>query len=172
MVMVMQSTPLAIAASGHHVTAGSSVIQWHVLGMFVPSFFTGRLIDRHGAALVALAGVAAFAASGIVATTGTGFLYFLISSCFLGIGWNFTYIAGTTQITASHRPEERGRVQGTAEFTIACVGAGASFAAGSLLHLVGWTAVNVGILPLILVVGFMNLALLRRQRSTPLPAPA
>jgi MFS family permease len=172
MVMVMQSTPLAIAASGHHVTAGSWVIQWHVLGMFVPSFFTGRLIDRHGAALVALGGVAAFAASGIVATIGTGFFDFLISSCLLGIGWNFTYIAGTTQITASHRPEERGRVQGTAEFTIACVGAGASFAAGSLLHLVGWTAVNVGILPLIVVAGFMNLALLRRQRSTALPAPA
>jgi len=172
MVMVMQSTPLAIAASGHHVTAGSSVIQWHVLGMFVPSFFTGRLIDRHGAALVALGGVAAFAASGIVATIGTGFFYFLIGSCLLGIGWNFTYIAGTTQITASHRAEERGRVQGMAEFTIACVGAGASFAAGSLLHLVGWTAVNVGILPVIVFAAFMNLALLRRQRSTALPAPA
>ena len=109
------------------------MIQWHVLGMFIPSFFTGRLIDRHGAAVVALGGVAAFAASGIVATIGTGFFYFLISSCLLGIGWNFTYLAGTTQITASHRPEERGRVQGTAEVIIASVGAGASFAAGGLL---------------------------------------
>ena len=172
MVMVMQATPLAIAGHGHPVTAGSWVIQWHVLGMFVPSFFTGRLIDRHGAALVALGGVVAFAASAAVGFLGTGFFYFLIGSCLLGIGWNFTYIAGTAQITASHRPEERGRVQGMAEFTIACVGAGASFAAGSLLHLVGWTAVNVGILPLIVVAGLMNLALMRRQRSAALPAPA
>jgi MFS family permease len=172
MVMVMQATPLAIAAHGHPVTAGSWVIQWHVLGMFVPSFFTGRLIDRHGAARVALGGVIAFAASGTVATIGTGFLSFLISSCLLGIGWNFTYIAGTTQITASHRPEERGRVQGAAEFTIACVGAAASFAAGSLLHLIGWSAVNVGILPLIVVAGLMNLALLRGRRSAASPAPA
>jgi MFS family permease len=140
--------------------------------MFVPSFFTGRLIDRHGAARVALAGVVAFAASAAVAVLGTGFFFFLVSSCLLGVGWNFTYIAGTTQITASHRPEERGRVQGTAEFTIACVGAGAAFAAGSLLHLIGWTAVNVGILPLIVVAGLMNLALLRSQRRAALPAPA
>ena len=172
MVMVMQATPLAIAAHAHPVTTGSWVIQWHVLGMFVPSFFTGRLIDRLGAARIALGGVVAFAASAVVAVLGTGFFHFLVSSCLLGLGWNFTYIAGTTQITASHRPEERGRVQGAAEFTIACVGAGASFAAGSLLHLIGWTAVNVGIVPLIVVAGVMNLALLRRQRSAALPAPA
>ena len=171
MVMVMQSTTLAIAGHGHPVTTGSWVIQWHVLGMFVPSFFTGRLIDRYGAALVALGGALAFAGSAAVAVLGTGFFHFLISSCLLGIGWNFTYIAGTTQITASHRPEERGRVQGTAEFTIACVGAAASFAAGSLLHLIGWTAVNVGILPLIVVAGLMNLALIRRQRSGPALSP-
>jgi hypothetical protein len=114
----------------------------------------------------------AFGASAVVATLGTGFFHFLASSCLLGIGWNFTYISGTTQITASHRLDERGRVQGLAEFTIACLSAGASFAAGSLLHLLGWTAVNVGILPLIVAAGLLNLALVRRQRRTALAAPA
>lgn len=163
MVLVMLATPLAMVACNYPVTDAASVIQWHVLGMFLPSFFSGRLIDRFGTSAIALAGAAMLTASMAIAAAGVDFVNFSLALILLGTGWNFMYVAGTTMIAASHRPEERGRVQGTAELAIAIIAAVASFASGGLLHHLGWTAVNLAAAPLVVLAAALTLWFARKQ---------
>ncbi|MDJ0950378.1 MAG: MFS transporter [Alphaproteobacteria bacterium] len=149
MILVMLATPIAMVGCGFPVADAAGVIQWHVLGMFLPSFFSGRLVDRFGAANVGIAGSAILGVSAAVAAAGLEYLNFSVSLALLGIGWNFMYVAGSTMITAAHRPEERGRVQGAAEMSIAGIAALASFASAGLLNGLGWSAVNIGAAPML-----------------------
>jgi len=149
MVLVMNATPLAMVACNHTVGDAASVIRAHVLGMFVPSFFTGKLIDRLGAPTIAAAGAMILAASASVSAWDQGLVHFEIGLVLLGIGWNFMYIAGTTLLTQSYRPEERGRVQGLSEMTIAACAAAASFGSAGLLNIFGWQGVNIGAAPVL-----------------------
>jgi MFS family permease len=151
MVLVMNATPLAMVACNHTVGDAAGVIRAHVLGMFVPSFFTGKLIDRLGAPAIAAAGAVILAASATVSAWDQGLGYFQVGLVLLGVGWNFMYIAGTTLLTQSYQPEERGRVQGMAEMTIAACAATASFGSGGLLNAFGWQAVNMGAAPVLAV---------------------
>jgi MFS family permease len=151
MVLVMNATPLAMVACNHTVGDAAGVIRAHVLGMFVPSFFTGKLIDRLGAPAIAAAGAVILAASATVSAWDQGLSYFQVGLVLLGVGWNFMYIAGTTLLTQSYQPEERGRVQGMAEMTIAACAATASFGSGGLLNAFGWQAVNMGAAPVLAV---------------------
>lgn len=151
MVLVMHATPLAMVAASHGVADAADVIRIHVLGMFVPSFFSGRLIERFGASRVAVLGVAALAASVASSATGLGYGHFQAGLLLLGIGWNFLFVAGSTLLTRSHAPEERGRVQGVFEMAVAACAAAASFGSAGLLHVLGWQAVNLGALPLLLL---------------------
>lgn len=151
MVLVMNATPLAMVACNHTVGDAAGVIRAHVLGMFVPSFFTGKLIDRLGAPAIAAAGAVILAASATVSAWDQGLGYFQVGLVLLGLGWNFMYIAGTTLLTQSYQPEERGRVQGMAEMTIAACAAAASFGSGGLLSAFGWQAVNMGAAPVLAV---------------------
>jgi predicted MFS family arabinose efflux permease len=157
MVLIMLATPLAMVACNFPVSDAATVIQWHVLGMFLPSFFSGRLADRFGAPNLALAGAAILAASAAVAASGIEFFNFGVALALLGLGWNFMYVAGTIMITASHLPEERGRVQGAAEMAIAITATTASFASGALLHGLGWNAVNIGAAPLLIAAAGLTL---------------
>ena len=151
MVLVMNATLLAMVACNHTVGDAAGVIRAHVLGMFVPSFFTGKLIDRLGAPAIAAAGAVILAASAMVSAWDQGLGHFQVGLVLLGLGWNFMYIAGTTMLTQSYRPEERGRVQGMAEMTIAACAALASFGSGGLLNAFGWQAVNMGAAPVLAV---------------------
>jgi MFS family permease len=170
MVLVMLATPLAMVACSYPVADAAWVIQWHVLGMFVPSFFSGRLIDRFGAAPIGTVGALILGVSGSVAATGITLWNFGVALALLGIGWNLMYVAGTTMITASHRPEERGRVQGAAEMAIAGMAVVASFASAGLLSGLGWEAVNVGAIPILVAVAGLTLWFARRARPIPLRA--
>jgi predicted MFS family arabinose efflux permease len=149
MVLVMNATPLAMVACNHTVGDAAGVIRAHVLGMFVPSFFTGKLIDRLGAPVIAAAGAVILAASATVSAWDQGLGHFQLGLVLLGIGWNFMYIAGTTLLTRSYLPEERGRVQGLSEMTIAACAAAASFGSAGLLNAFGWQAVNIGAAPVL-----------------------
>lgn len=163
MILMMLATPLAMVDCGFGVPDAATVIQWHVFGMFVPSFFSGRLVDRFGAPAIGLTGAVILAASAVTAAAGIQYLNFAVALTLLGVGWNLMFVAGTTLIAASHRPEERGRVQGLAETLIAGIGAGASFAAAALLNHFGWAAVNLGAAPMLLAAAAATLWYTRRR---------
>ena len=112
MVLVMTATPLAMVGHGFHFSDAAFVIQWHVLGMFVPSFFTGKLIDRFGVTAIITVGVFLNLGAMILNLSGVTLENFWIALVLLGTGWNFMYIGGTTLLTESYRPEERAKVQG------------------------------------------------------------
>ena len=152
-----------MVACSYPVADAAMVIQWHVLGMFLPSFFSGRLIDRFGAEKVGMAGAVILGISASIAAAGIEILNFGVALALLGVGWNFMYVAGTTMITASHRPEERGRVQGAAEMAIAAIATLASLASAGLLNGLGWAAVNIGAAPMLILAVGVTLWLARRS---------
>tara|TARA_R110002020_G_scaffold338673_2_gene553959 strand:- start:310 stop:1518 length:1209 start_codon:yes stop_codon:yes gene_type:complete len=147
MILAMTATPLAMAHYQHTLGATATVIQLHVLGMFLPSFFTGSLIGRFGVLRVMLAGVALFAGHVLFTLSGTGFYSFTASLILLGVGWNFLYIGGTNLLTCTYSAAEKGKAQGTNDLTIFIVGLVASLSAGLLQNTMGWQALNLLLLP-------------------------
>ncbi len=163
--LAMTATPLAMAAHHHSIGETATVIQWHVLGMFVPSFFTGTLIARFGAPKIMLAGVALLAGHLAIALSGNEFLYYLSALTLLGIGWNFSYIGGTTLLTEAYRPSEKAKVQGVNDFTIFGTVVVTSLISGALLHGVGWVGVNLFAVPFLLLAGIALLLFMLRRRG-------
>lgn len=151
MALVMHATPISMFDHGHGLAASATVIQWHVLGMFVPSFFTGGLITRFGVKPVVLAGIAANLVHTVIALSGQEYLQYLSGLTLLGIGWNFMFIGGTTMLTQAYRPEERARTQAAHDFLVFVAVSAASFSAGGLLNAFGWQAVNIAAMCLMLV---------------------
>jgi len=147
MILAMTATPLAMVHHHHDLPTAATVIQLHVLGMFLPSFFTGALIARFGVLRIMLAGVLILAGHILLTLTGTGFVSFASALVLLGVGWNFLYIGGTTLLTTAYRPQERGKAQAINDMTIFIVGLAASFSAAALLQLFGWQMMNVLLLP-------------------------
>lgn len=143
------------------------MIRWHTLGMFVPSFFTGGLIARFGAPRIMLAGIALLAGHVGIALSGVELLHFTSALVLLGVGWNFSFIGGTTLLTEAYRPSEKAKVQATNDFLILGVVVAASFASGGLLHHLGWKGVNLTAVPFLLVAGAMIATLAARRRAKP-----
>jgi MFS family permease len=158
--LAMTATPLAMAHHQHGISETAFVIQWHVLGMFLPSFFTGNLIGRFGAPKIMLAGVVLLLCHVAIALSGVLFLHFASALVLLGVGWNFAYLGGTTLVTEIYRPSEKAWTQGIFDFTVFTTVVISSFASGLLLHLFGWTGVNVLALPLLLAAGAAIVAFL------------
>jgi MFS family permease len=149
MVTVMTATPLSMVAHHHEVGAAASVIQWHVLGMFVPSFFTGWLISRFGAARLMLLGVALLLAHVMIALGGAEFPHYVSALVILGLGWNLLYVGGSTLLTETYRPSERAKVQAFNDFVIVGMVAMGSLSAGALNEAFGWGQLNVLGIPLL-----------------------
>lgn len=169
MILAMTATPIAMVHHRHDLTAAAVVIQLHVLGMFLPSFFTGSLIARFGVLRVMLAGVAILVGHVLATLTGLGFGSFASALVLLGVGWNFLYVGGTTLLTTTYTAEERGRAQATNDMTIFVVGLASSFGAGALLQAFGWQRLNVVLLPWLALAGLALLWLgwRRRRRTVP-----
>lgn len=153
MTFVMTATPLAMEDCGFVFHDSAFVIQWHAVGMFLPSFFTGSLINRFGVIRVMLTGVVAYLLCIAINFTGIELLQFFSALVLLGVGWNFLFIGGTTLLTESYRPAERAKVQGFGDFLVFSASTVAAFSSGYINHTFGWQAVNLGILPLTLAVG-------------------
>lgn len=153
MSFVMTATPLAMVAHDHSVKSAAMAIQWHVLAMFAPSFFTGQLIQRFGRERMILAGLLLLGCAGLVAVSGLEIWQFNLTLILLGVGWNFSYIGATTLVTDCHRPEESNKVQAVNEFMVFGFVAFATFSSGSLLHMSGWPAVALAYLPFVVVAG-------------------
>ena len=147
MILAMTATPLAMLHHHHNLSTASTVIQLHVLGMFLPSFFTGTLIARLGVLKVMLAGVVTLMAHVLMTWTGTSFQSFATSLVLLGVGWNFLYIGGTTLLTSSYTSAEKSRAQAINDMVIFAVGLSCSFGAASLLQKLDWQMLNTLLLP-------------------------
>ena len=147
MILAMTATPLAMVHHHHDLSSAATVIQLHVLGMFLPSFFTGSLIARFGVLRIMLSGVLILMGHVVMTLTGTGFGSFAGALILLGVGWNFLYIGGTTLLTTTYAAAERGRAQATNDMTIFAVGLACSFGAAALLQALGWQLLNVLLLP-------------------------
>jgi MFS family permease len=151
MSLVMTATPLAVIACGFAFADAAFVIQWHAVGMFAPSFFTGHLIRRFGVLEVIMAGVLLNALCMAINLMGVQLLNFWSALVLLGLGWNFMFVGGTTLLTECYAPEEKAKVQGLNDFLVFTVVALASFSAGAIQHWVGWAAVNAAVaLPLLI----------------------
>ena len=150
--LLMAATPIAMQQCKHPFDSAALVLEWHVLGMFVPSFFTGRLIKRWGAVPVMGTGVLLNMACVAVALSGVELMQFLVALFVLGVGWNFLYIGGTTLFTQAYRPEEKNKAQGAMDFCVFSTMMVSSFASGALITTQGWTWLNLGsLVPLTLV---------------------
>ena len=147
MILAMTATPLAMLHHDHHLRDAATVIQLHVLGMFLPSFFTGNLINRFGVVKVMLAGVLLLASHAVMTLSGTGFYSFAAALVLLGVGWNFLYVGGTTLLTTTYHPSEKGTAQAFNDLSIFVIGLLSSLAAAPLLRLLGWQTLNVALLP-------------------------
>jgi MFS family permease len=162
--MVMTAAPLAMIECNHTVTDAALGLQWHVLGMFAPSFFTGTLISRFGEERVIAAGFVMLITSAAVGIAGITLWHFWIGLMLLGVGWNLAFIGATALVTQTHRPNERNRVQSFNDFLIFGSMAIGSFGSGKVLALFGWAAVNEIVFPVVLTAGAMLLWLVLRQR--------
>lgn len=147
MILAMTATPLAMLHHDHGLGSAATVIQLHVLGMFLPSFITGTLIVRFGVLRIMLVGVLLFIGHILLTLTGTSFSSFASALILLGVGWNFMYIGGTTLLTSTYTPAEKGSAQAINDMLIFTVGLVCSFGAGGLLHALGWQTLNLVLLP-------------------------
>ena len=151
MVFLMTATPLAMHHHDYAFPDIAVVIQWHVLGMFVPSFFTGHLIKKHGLKPIIMLGCALLIISALINLFGQSYVHFFTSLVLLGIGWNFTFIGATQLVSLTYQPQEKGKVQGMNDFLVFTTAAIASLFAGQTVETIGWIWVNLISLPLIAV---------------------
>ena len=168
MVLIMTATPLAMVTAHHPFHTAASVIQWHVLGMFTPSLFTGYLIARFGSLKIILTGILLNSLCVAINLAGTNALHFLGALLLLGIGWNFMFIGSTTLLTEAYAPTERAKTQATHDFLMLSFVTFSTFLSGRLLHDWGWAGVNYTGLFLI-GIALIAVLYLWQQRST-LPA--
>jgi MFS family permease len=149
--LLMAATPIAMAMCSHPFANTALVLEWHVLGMFVPSFFTGSLVKRFGALPIMAIGVVLNAVCIAVALSGIDLAHFVVALLTLGVGWNFLFIGGTALVTTAYRPEEKTTAQAAMDTTIFATMTVTSFSSGALVTTQGWTWINVGsIVPVLL----------------------
>ncbi|MAL42302.1 MAG: MFS transporter, partial [Thalassospira sp.] len=165
MILVMTATPLAMKYCGFDIDVSANVIRWHLIGMFLPAFVAGPMIDRFGAHRVASLGVGILLISVGFAVTDISAEAFLISSFLLGIGWNMMLLAGTTMLGAGHDPSERGHAQSLMELGNSITATAASIASGALIAGAGWIPVNYGVVPVLVVAMILMWRGLVAQRS-------
>ncbi len=163
--LVMTSAPVAMIDCNHTVDDAALGLQWHVMAMYAPSFFTGTLIGRYGAGLMIALGLLLIAISAVIGLTGITVAHFWIALIVLGFGWNFSFIAATAMVTECHQPQERNKVQAVNDFLIFGSMAIGSFFSGQLLAKFGWAMVNEVVLAFVLTAGLLSLLLARAGRK-------
>ena len=149
MVLLMVPTPIVMVGCGFAAATGASVVGWHVVAMFAPSFVTGFLIKRFGAPVIVYLGLALLALAALVAAAGLTLGHFYGALIVLGVGWNFGFIGATSLLTDALAPEERASIQGINDTAIALASAVAAFASGALVAGFGWTALVLASLPIV-----------------------
>ena len=175
--LVMTSTPLAMVGTGHSPADAADVVGLHVLAMYLPSFFTGHLINRFGAERIIATGLVILGAAGAAALAGVELMHFGLALILLGLGWNFGFIGATTMLAGTHSPAERGRVQGLNDMLVFGFVTIASLSSGGLMNCSGgsasqgWMAVILAMGPFLLLAGGV-LVWLRMAQGRPRRARA
>jgi MFS family permease len=165
--LMMTAAPVAMIGCGFTKADASWVIQWHVLAMFVPSFFTGQLIKRFGAEKITALGMLLLMVAAGAGLAGISFGHFAVALIVLGLGWNFGFIGGTTLLTQTYNPAERGKVQAANDFGISILMAIASSSSGLILADWGWHAVPLALFPpAALALAMVGWLMLARPRQT------
>jgi len=154
---IMIATPLAMHDFAHPFSDTAFVIQWHVFGMFVPSFFTGHLIRKFGTANIMLAGVLLLGLCVGINFTGTTVIHFWSSLIFLGLGWNFLFVGATTQLTETYSPGEKAKAQALNDFIVFGTVALTSLSSGAVQNILGWETINMAVIPFLLLIVLANL---------------
>lgn len=150
---LMTAAPLAMHLCGHSQEDANLGLQWHVIAMYAPSFFTGRLIMRFGAGRMVSVGLALTGISAAIGLMGLDVAHFWVTLVLLGVGWNFGFVGASALVLECHRPEERTKVQSLNDFIIFGIMAVGSFASGGLLAAYDWrTVLWVSFIPLALAV--------------------
>ncbi len=142
--LLMAATPIAMQVCGLSFSDTAWVLEWHVIGMFAPGFFTGHLIKRFGTLPIMAVGLALNVACVLIALSGVAFEQFLAALFLLGLGWNFLFTSATTLATTAYRPEEKDKAQGALNFCVFAVLAISSLTSGVLVTTQGWTLLNLG----------------------------
>jgi MFS family permease len=172
MSLLMTATPIAMAQCKHPFSSAALVLEWHVLGMFVPSFFTGSLIKRFGVMPILVVGLLLNVACVAIALSGVDLMHFISALLLLGVGWNFLYVGGTTLFTEAYRPEERTTAQAAMDFWVYVTMTVTAFGSGALVTTGGWTWMNLGtLLPLAVLAGVL-VWLARQRRAAAVATPA
>ena len=171
MTLVMTSTPLAVVGCGYSQGNAADIVSAHVLAMFVPSFFTGHLINRFGNIRIISIGLLLLMLAGIINLSGVALTNFFAGLVLIGIGWNFGFIGATTMLSNAHSATERGKVQGINDLFVYGSVTLASIASGALMNCSastteqGWTAVNLAMAPFLLLAFIAVLWLIKNKNS-------
>jgi MFS family permease len=164
--LVMTSTPLAMKMCGLSVSDSNFGIQWHIVAMYGPSFFTGSLIARFGAPRIVALGLSLEAVGAMIGLSGITALHFWACLIVLGMGWNLAFVGASALVLETHRPAERNKVQAFNDFLVFGMMAVGSFSSGQLLANYGWSAVNMVVFPPVLLgLAVLALASFARRRA-------
>ncbi len=170
--LVMTSAPLAMKMCGLSVSNSNFGIQWHIVAMYGPSFFTGSLIARFGAPGIVAAGLLLEAAGAAIGLSGTTAIHFWSTLIVLGVGWNLAFVGASALVLETHRPQERNKVQAFNDFLIFGTMAVGSFSSGQLLANYGWSAVNLVVFPPVLLgLTVLAVASFAKRRTALQPVP-
>jgi predicted MFS family arabinose efflux permease len=167
MSFLMSITPVAMREHHFDFTDSTFVIQSHILGMYLPAFFTGHLIARFGILEIMLAGAGLLVTCVVINLSGTEFINFVVALALVGVGWNFLFVGATTLLTQSCTPAEKAKTQGFNELIVFGTIAAGTLTSGAVQHSFGWAGVNLAVIPLILLVIGVTVWLWRLQRPVP-----
>jgi MFS family permease len=168
MTLIMTATPLSMhIKDGFSLDETAGIIRSHVLGMYVPSLFSGFLIEKLGVVKMMSLGALALLVASVIGMQGHAYVHYWYALVMLGVGWNFLYVGGTTMLTLTYSMNERFKAQAVNEFTVFGISAAASLLAGTVIHLYGWHTLVWVPLPLLAI----SIAGLYWVRSEPLLRP-
>src|SRR5471032_187196 len=164
--LVMTSAPLAMKMCGLSLSDSNFGIQWHIVAMYGPSFFTGLLIARFGARVMVALGILLEAVGAGIGLSGITAMHFWATLIVLGVGWNFSFVGASALVLETHRPQERNKVQAFNDFLVFGMMAVGSFASGQILANYGWSAVNMVVYPPVLLgLGVLAVASFAKRRA-------
>lgn len=166
--LLMTATPLAMHRHGFDLADSALVIEWHVLGMFLPSFFTGKLVEKYTPVVVIMIGCLLMLGCAIINLLGVSHWHFLIALFLLGVGWNFMFISATSLVSETYRPHERAKAQASNEFVVFSMVVLSSLFAGWLESKIGWQALNVWSIPVVLLAFIASVWFRRRSPLLPI----